>query len=104
MEIIYFIAVLIYIGVNGFLASTASDVAEDKGYSKRKFFHMCFWLAPIPYIIVAALPDMRMRAQNEQLIGLQTKMLEKLDGVIEPASEKNSNSSGHVSFSDLPQL
>ena len=47
------IIILVYLILNGVLASAASDIAKDKGYEKKPWFHMCFWLGLISYIIVA---------------------------------------------------
>ena len=51
------IIIVVCLILNGVLASAASDIAKDKGYEKKHWFHMCFWLGPIAYIIVAAMPD-----------------------------------------------
>ena len=62
------VGLLVFLLLNGLLASKASDIAEDKGYEKSTWFHMCFWLGLIAYIIVAAMPDRVMqeilRTQN----------------------------------------
>ena len=51
------IIIVVCLILNGVLASAASDIAKDKGYEKKPWFHMCFWLGLIAYIIVAAMPD-----------------------------------------------
>ena len=40
--IIMFLIFVVCLLVNGFLASYASDIAKDKGYPQRKWFHICF--------------------------------------------------------------
>ena len=60
------IALIVVLCLNGLLSSNASDMANDKGYEKRKWFHMCFWLGPISYIIVAAMPDKVMQSKVDQ--------------------------------------
>ena len=69
MEIIaVIISLVLTVGVfvlaillNYLMAKSSSKVAEDKGYSGRKWFHMCFWLGIIPYILVAGMPDLNAR-------------------------------------------
>ena len=66
MTVIIFIAVIVVLIFDVLLADKASDVAKDKGYNKSTWFHMCFWLGPISYIIVAAMPDLVLRQQMTQ--------------------------------------
>lgn len=76
MEFIIIIAVIVVLVINGILASSASNVAEDKGYEKRTWFHMCFWLGPISYIIVAAMPDMTLRREMSRTNSMLEKLIE----------------------------
>ena len=62
------VGLLVFLFLNGLLASKASDIAEDKGYEKSTWFHMCFWLGLIAYIIVAAMPDRVMQGKVDQMI------------------------------------
>ena len=71
----YIVLVIIYLIVNGILASHASRIAQEKGYEKRKWFHMCFWLGPVAYIIVAAMPDQVMRENQRQMNLLLGRLL-----------------------------
>lgn len=64
------VGLLVFLLLNGLLASKASDIAEDKGYEKSTWFHMCFWLGLISYIIVAAMPDRVMQGKVDQMINL----------------------------------
>lgn len=76
---VLFITATIYIIINGALASKASDLAEAKMHSKRAYFHLCFWLGLFGYLLVAALPDDKLRMQSEKLIILQERMLKLLE-------------------------
>ena len=98
---IYIVILVVALCINGYLASNASDMANDKGYEKRKWFHMCFWLGPISYIIIAAMPDRKMHAFAENMIKLQQDMITKLDG-IGVGNAENQNKA--VFFDDLPNL
>ena len=64
------VGLLVFLLLNGLLASKASDIAEDKGYEKSTWFHMRFWLGLIAYIIVAAMPDRVMQGKVDQMINL----------------------------------
>ena len=60
------LVVVLALGLNGLLASKASTIAEEKGYAKRTWFHMCFWLSLFAYILVAAMPDKVLRQKQEE--------------------------------------
>ena len=70
---VYVIALIILIAMKVILVSTVSDIAEDKGYEKRTWFHMCFWLGLPAYLIVCAMPDKNLTEE----IHLLREMLEK---------------------------
>lgn len=91
---LWLLVAAVFLAINGYLASNASDMAEKKGYEKRKWFHMCFWLGLPAYLIVIAMPDLKIRKQNEEMIQLQKEMVDRL-GNGEPAR------SGEF---DLPEL
>ena len=59
---------LIYI----LIAKKMASVVVEKGYTVGEVhaFAMCFWLGPIGYIYVAALPDRTLQKQNEKIIEL----------------------------------
>ncbi len=111
----YVIILVVYFILNGVLASKASDVANDKGYEKKKWFHICFWLGPVAYIIIAAMPDKMLREQLSQLFasindaGITSKeSIKKSDNAsarketaAKKASTQNTNS---TKYDDLPSL
>lgn len=100
MELIIVLIVLgVFLALNGLLASKASDMAQDKGYEKRTWFHMCFWLGPISYIIVAAMPDRVM----QQKLDKTNKLLEDMLNVQKTSTATHSNSQQNDTFS-LPEL
>ena len=86
------IILIIGLCLSALFASKASDAAADKGYNKLTWFHMCFWLGPIPYIIVAALPDITLHYQNNELIALQKAILYSLNSTSNTYSEKTAQS------------
>ena len=97
---IYIVVLIIVLILNGLLASNASDMANDKGYEKRKWFHMCFWLGPLSYIIIAAMPDQPMRSKQDKTNELLEKMIESYNTT---AEKQVQNRKDDVS-SYLPEL
>ena len=67
--------------LNGLFAKNASNMASDKGYEKRKWFHMCFWLGVISYIIIASMPDRTLQAKQDETNELLKEMIRKFDSV-----------------------
>ena len=80
---IYIVVLIVVLCLNGLLASNASDMANDKGYDKKKWFHMCFWLGPISYIIIAAMPDQVMREKQDKTNELLDKMIDAFNTTTE---------------------
>lgn len=97
---IYIVVIIVLLIFSGILASNASDMANEKGYEKRKWFHMCFWLGPISYIIVAAMPDLTMRKKQDETNKLLNTMIETLNTT---AEKQVQNRKDDVS-SYLPEL
>lgn len=53
---------LIYLALFAILALIAKcfyEVAEEKGFPKKKYFWLCLLLPPFGYLLVIALPDRR---------------------------------------------
>ena len=40
-----------------FIAKQFEGVANDKGYFRKRYFHLCFWLGLVGMLLVIALPD-----------------------------------------------
>ena len=97
---IYIVVIIVVLCLHGYLSSNASDMANDKGYEKRKWFHMCFWLGPISFIIVAAMPDKTMWGKQDTTNSLLEKMLDSYNTT---AEKKEENKKEDIS-SILPDL
>jgi len=69
------IGIAIALFINAIFASVASDLAEHKGFSKRAWFHACFWLPPFGYLMVIAMLDLKLQQQNADMIELQKQLL-----------------------------
>ena len=97
---IYIVVLIVVLCLNGLLASNASDMANDKGYEKKKWFHMCFWLGPISYIIIAAMPDQVMREKQDKTNELLDKMIDAFNTTTEKqVQDRNDDVSNY-----LPEL
>lgn len=83
----YIVILIVLLILNGILASNASDIANEKGYEKRKWFHMCFWLGPVSYIIVAAMPDKPMREKQDETNELLGQVIEALNTTAEKQAQ-----------------
>lgn len=97
VSILVFVVALL---LNGLLASKASSMAEEKGYNKRTWFHMCFWLGFLSYIIIAGMPDLTLRYKQDQT----NKLLEKLIEVQGAAPAKKAQEEKKSVESFLPEL
>ena len=43
------------------IAKNMACIAADKGYTERKWFHYCFWLGFIGFLMICAMPDKNRR-------------------------------------------
>lgn len=98
--LLYFFLIIIALCLNGLLASKASDIAAEKGYNKGTWFHMCFWLMPLSYVIVAAMPDKEMRNKQDETNMLLRQVLKAQNIAVE---ETNAETSDDVS-DYLPEI
>ena len=57
MIILYLIILALLIVLQYYVAKQFESVAKDKGYADSKYFHLCFWLGLVGYLLVIALPD-----------------------------------------------
>lgn len=42
-------------------AKNMAQIAADKGYTEKKWFHYCFWLGLAGFLMVCAMPDKNRR-------------------------------------------
>lgn len=70
------IVIAIYFMIWAFIAGEFADCALNKGYDRRKYWHMVFWFGPVGIVLVLTLPDLKAR-------GNQQRMEEKMDVLID---------------------
>lgn len=92
-----FVIVLVAIAINVAFAMYAGGIAEQKGYSKGNWIAVCIIFGIIGYILIAALPDLELRATLENI---EKKLAKDKNDNYPPrssSSSSNSNSSSNSS-------
>ena len=56
---------VIFFWINYLIAKNFYMIAQQKGYAEGKYFHFCFWLGLVGYLMVIALPDRAALASKE---------------------------------------
>lgn len=90
-----FVIALVAIAINVAFAMYAGGIAEQKGYSKGNWIAVCIIFGIIGYILIAALPDLELRAALENIEKKLVK--DKNDNYLPRSSSSNSNSSSNSS-------
>lgn len=91
MGLVYFLIVLVAIAIDIAFAMYAGGIAEQKGYSKGNWIAVCIIFGIIGYILIAALPDLELRAALENIEKKLAK--DKNDNYLPRSSSSNRNSS-----------
>lgn len=94
MELLPLIILAIALGIGCFVATEFANIADEKGFDRRRYWHFCFWLGPVGYLMVVALPD---RNQRELV-----KAIESIK--VAPAESKPTISSTKPVTNYLPEL
>lgn len=106
MDFAYFLIALVAIAINVAFAMYAGGIAEQKGYSKGNWIAVCIIFGIIGYILIAALPDLELRATLENIEKKLAK--DKNDNYLPRSSSsdsnRNSNSSNSNSNSTIKSL
>ncbi|MEG1945452.1 MAG: hypothetical protein RR058_08550 [Oscillospiraceae bacterium] len=61
----------IAIAINCLIAGEFANIAEEKGFERRRYWHFCFWLGFVGYAIVIALPNRKIAELSKALAGLK---------------------------------
>ena len=88
-----FVIALVAIAINVAFAMYAGGIAEQKGYSKGNWIAVCIIFGIFGYILIAALPDLELRATLENIEKKLAK--DKNDNYLPRSSSSNSSSSSN---------
>lgn len=102
MGLVYFLIVLVAIAIDIAFAMYASGIAEQKGYSKGNWIAVCIIFGIFGYILIAALPDLELRAALENI---EKKLAKDKNDNYLPRSSSSSNSNCTIkSLSEMTPL
>ena len=62
------IVLIILIIINAKIAKNMQNIAADKGYEGKKYWHYCFWLGFIGYAMIIAMPDRKAQEQRKAIL------------------------------------
>lgn len=92
-----FVIALVAIAINVAFAMYAGGIAEQKGYKKENWIAVCIIFGICGYILIAALPDLELRATLENIEKKLAK--DKNDNYLPRSSSSSSNSNSNSSSS-----
>lgn len=98
MDFAYFLIALVAIAINVAFAMYAGGIAEQKGYKKENWIAVCIIFGIIGYILIAALPDLELRAALENIEKKLAK--DKNDNYLPRSSSSSSSSNRNSSNSN----
>lgn len=55
----YLVIIAVVVCVHIICTKSFADVAEEKGFTDKKYLWLCLLLPPVGYLLVIALPDRR---------------------------------------------
>lgn len=102
MDFVYFLIVLVAIAIDIAFAMYAGGIAEQKGYSKGNWIAVCIIFGIFGYILIAALPDLELRATLENIEKKLAK--DKNDNYLPRSSSSNNSNSTIKSLSKMTPL
>ena len=90
-----FVIAFVAIAINVAFAMYAGGIAEQKGYKKENWITVCIIFGIFGYTLIAALPDLELRATLENIEKKLAK--DKNDNYLPRSSSSSSNSSSNGS-------
>ena len=105
MGFAYFLIVLVAIAIDIAFAMYAGGIAEQKGYSKGNWIAVCIIFGIFGHILIAALPDLELRAALENIEEKLAK--DKNDDYLprnSSSSNSNSNSNSNSTMKSLSEM
>lgn len=102
MGFAYFVIAFVAIAINVAFAMYAGGIAEQKGYSKGNWIAVCIIFGIVGYTLIAALPDLELRAALENI---EKKLAKDKNDNYLPRSSSSSNSNCTIkSLSEMTPL
>lgn len=101
MDFAYFLIVLVAIAINVAFAMYAGGIAEQKGYSKGNWIAVCIIFGIVGYTLIAALPDLELRATLENI---EKKLAKNKNDNYLPRNSSNSNSNSNSTMKSLSEM
>lgn len=102
MDFAYFLIVLVAIAIDIAFAMYAGGIAEQKGYSKGNWIAVCIIFGIFGYTLIAALPDLELRATLENIEKKLAK--DKNDNYLPRSSNSSSSNCTVKSLSEMKPL
>lgn len=102
MDFVYFLIVLVAIAIDVAFAMYAGGIAEQKGYSKGNWIAVCIIFGIFGYTLIAALPDLELRATLENIEKKLAK--DKNDNYLPRSSNSSSSNCTVKSLSEMTPL
>ncbi|MEG1470855.1 MAG: hypothetical protein RSD76_00260 [Clostridia bacterium] len=69
--LVWVVGLAIFLVINALIAGEFANIAEEKGYESRRYWHFCFWLSIVGYLIVIALPNRKLAELSKALTDLK---------------------------------
>lgn len=101
MGLVYFLIVLVAIAIDIAFAMYAGGIAEQKGYSKGNWIAVCIIFGIFGYILIAALPDLELRAALENI---EKKLAKDKNDNYLPRSSSSSSSNSNCTIKSLSEM
>lgn len=102
MDFAYFLIALVAIAIDVAFAMYAGGIAEQKGYSKGNWIAVCIIFGIFGYTLIAALPDLELRATLENIEKKLAK--DKNDNYLPRSSNSSSSNCTVKSLSEMKPL
>ena len=102
MDFWVFLVAVVVIIIDVAFALYAGNIAEQKGYSRGNWIAICLIFGVIGYILIAALPDLELRATLENIEKKLAK--DKNDNYLPRSSSSSSSNCTVKSLSEMKPL
>ncbi|MEG0048507.1 MAG: hypothetical protein RR865_05040, partial [Clostridia bacterium] len=70
--LVWVVGLAIFLVINVLIAGEFANIAEEKGFERRRYWHFCFWLSFVGYLIVIALPNRKLAELSKALTELKS--------------------------------